>query len=144
MKIQIAQNLTDITVIPSIYKDMENPPTFIFRSPNSQDCLNFMLGGNNVFEAVCNCFIRFENKIELYNGDAEIKYNDYREFINAGLSGDIALIHNECTNAVVQRLMSLVNEAKATEKKSQSLTNSIKKGQEVKQTTPNDTEKSVQ
>lgn len=137
MRLQIAQNNEFIEVIPSIYKDMEKPPKFIFRSPNSQDCLNFMFGGNNIFEAVCNCFVGFENKIELYNGDKEIKYNDYREFVNVGLSGDIALIHNECLNAVANRIMSMIEDAKATEKKSQSPMNSTKKGQEDKPTTQN-------
>lgn len=137
MRLQIAQNNEFIEVIPSIYKDMEKPPKFIFRSPNSQDCLNFMFGGNNIFEAVCNCFVGFENKIELYNGDKEIKYNDYREFVNVGLSGDIALIHNECLNAVANRIKSMIEDAKATEKKSQLPTNSTKKGQEDKQTTQN-------
>lgn len=132
MKLQISQNNENIEVIPSIYKDMEKPPKFIFRSPNSQDCLNFMFGGNNVFEAVCNCFMGFENKIELYNGDKEIKYNDYREFVNAGVSGDIAVIHNECMNAVANRLMQMVEDAKKTEKKSQSPTNSTKKEPEDK------------
>ena len=135
MRLQIAQNNEFIEVIPSIYKNEEKPPKFIFRSPNSQDCLNFMFGGNNIFEAVCNCFVGFENKIELYNGDKEIKYNDYREFVNVGLSGDIALIHNECMNAIAKRLTSMMSEAQKTEKKSQSHTNSTKKGQENKPTT---------
>lgn len=139
MRLQIAQNNENIVVVPSIYKDMEKPPKFIFRSPNSVDCLNFMFGGNNVFEAVCNCFIEFENKIELYNGDKEITYNNYREFVNVGLSGDIALIHNECMNAVANRLMQMVDEAKKTEKKSQSPTNSTKKVQEDKEITLKDT-----
>lgn len=127
MRLNIAQNTENITVIPSIYKDMENPPKFIFRSPNSQDCLHFLWGGNNVFEAVCNCFIGFENKIELYSNDKPIEYIDYRGFVNAGLSGDIALIHNECMNAVYERLASMINEAKETEKKSQSDMPSSKK-----------------
>lgn len=138
MRLQIAQNNEFIEVIPSIYKDMEKPPKFIFRSPNSQDCLNFMFGGNNIFEAVCNCFVGFENKIELYNGDKEIKYNDYREFVNVGLSGDIALIHNECMNAIAKRLTSMMREAQKTEKKLQPPTNSTKKEQEDKPTTQND------
>lgn len=117
MRINIAQNTDNICVIPSIYKKMEKPPKFIFRSPNSQDCLNFMFGGNNVFEAVCNCFIAFENKIELYSNDKPIEYNSYKEFINAGLSGDIAIIHNECMNAIYERLITMINEAKDTEKK---------------------------
>lgn len=137
MKIQIAQNTDDIVVIPTRYKELENPPKFIFRSPNSQDCLNFMFGGNNVFEAVCNCFIGFENKIELYKDDKKIEYNTYREFVNAGLSGDIALIHHECMNAIADRLVNMIEDAKATEKKLQPHTNSTKKAQEVKQTIQN-------
>lgn len=138
MRLQIAQNNEFIEVIPSIYKDMEKPPKFIFRSPNSQDCLNFMFGGNNIFEAVYNCFVGFENKIELYNGDKEIKYNDYREFVNVGLSGDIALIHNECMNAIAKRLNSMMSEAQKTEKKSQLPTNSTKKAEDAKPTTQKD------
>lgn len=137
MRLQIAQNNEFIEVIPSIYKNEEKPPKFIFKSPNSQDCLNFMFGGNNIFEAVCNCFVGFENKIELYNGDKEIKYNDYREFVNVGLSGDIALIHNECMNAIAKRFNSMMSEAQKTEKKLQSPTSSTKKGQEDKPTTQN-------
>lgn len=127
MRLNIAQNAENIVVIPSIYKEMEKAPKFIFRSPNSQDCLHFLWGGNNVFEAVCNCFIGFENKIELYSNDKPIEYNTYREFINAGLSGDIAIIHNECMNAIYERLTAMINEAKETEKKSQSVTQSSKK-----------------
>lgn len=138
MKIQIAQNTDNIVVVPSIYTNMEKPPKFIFRSPNSSDCLNFMFGGNNIFEAVCNCFVEFENKIELYNGEKPIEYTTYREFVNAGLSGDIALIHNECMNAVYKRLAEMIKEANATEKKLQSPTNSTKKVQEDKQTTQKD------
>ena len=138
MRLNIAQNTDNIRVIPTIYKDVEKPPTFIFRSPNSSDCLNFMFGGNNVFEAVCNCFVGFENKIELYNGDKPIEYNTYRDFVNAGLSGDIAIIHNECMNAVYERLLTLINEAKETEKKLQSPTPFTKKAQDTKQTSQRD------
>lgn len=139
MEIKIIQNNDDIVVIPSIYKDLKEPPKFIFRSPNSQDCLNFMFGGNNIFEAVCNCFLRFENKIKLTTTEnKEIEYNTYREFVNVGVSGDIALIHNECMNAVANRLMLMMREANETEKKLQSLTNSGKKAQETKTTTQDD------
>lgn len=138
MKLNVIQNNENIEVVPSIYKDMENPPKFIFRSPNSQDCLNFMLGGNNVFEAVCNCFIGFENKIELYCDGKEISYTNYREFVNAGLSGDIAIIHNECMNTIAIKLMQMIEEAQKTEKKSQSPTNSTKKGQEDKEISQKD------
>lgn len=139
MEIKIIQNNDDIVVVPSIYKDLKEPPKFIFRSPNSQDCLNFMFGGNNIFEAVCNCFLRFENKIKLTTTEnKEIEYNTYREFVNVGVSGDIALIHNECMNAVANRLMLMMREANETEKKLQSLTNSGKKAQETKTTIQDD------
>lgn len=139
MEIKIIQNNNDIVVVPSIYKDLKEPPKFIFRSPNSQDCLNFMFGGNNIFEAVCNCFLRFENKIKLTTTEnKEIEYNTYREFVNVGVSGDIALIHNECMNAVANRLMLMMREANETEKKLQSLTNSGKKAQETKTITQDD------
>lgn len=136
MKLNVIQNNENIVVTPSLYKEMENPPTFIFRSPNSQDMLNFLWGGNNIFEAVCNCFIRFENKIELEVNGKPYEYNTYREFVNAGFNGDIALIHNECLNAVAKRLQDMAAEAQKTEKKLQSLTNSIQKGQEDQGITP--------
>lgn len=118
MEINVIKNDEEIIVVPSIYKDLENPPTFVFRSPNSSDFLNFLFGGNNVFEAVCNCFLRFENKIDLKVNGKDFEYNTYREFVSVGLSGDIALIHNECMNAVYDRLLKMSNEAKKTEKKS--------------------------
>lgn len=144
MKLNIIQNNENIVVIPNIYKDMENPPKFIFRSPNSQDMLNFLLGGNNIFEAVCNCFVGFENKIELELNGKAYEYHDYRGFINAGVHGDIALIHNDCMNAVALRLSEMAEEAKKTEKKSQSLTNSTQKEQEDKEIILQDTEKKEQ
>lgn len=119
MKLNVIQNTENIEVIPDIYKDMENPPKFIFRSPNSQDMLNFLWGGNNIFEAVCNCFIGFENKIELEVNGKPYEYNTYREFVNAGLNGDIAVIHNNCLNAFAKRLTEMAQEANKTEKKSQ-------------------------
>lgn len=135
MQLKVIQDTNDIVVIPTAFKNEEKPPKFIFRSPNSQDCLKFMWGGNNVFEAVCDCFKEFENKIELIGSDNKpIEYNNYREFVNVGLSGEIAVIHNECMNAVANRLNDMINEAKKTEKKLQSLTNSTKKA-EVTQNT---------
>lgn len=117
MEINVIQNTDEIVVIPSIYKELEKPPTFVFRSPNSNDFLNFLFGGNNIFEAVCNCFLRFENKINLKVNGKDYEYNSYREFVGVGLSGDIALIHNECLNAVYDRLLLMSKEAKKTEKK---------------------------
>ena len=118
MEINVIQNTDDIVVIPSIYKDIENPPTFVFRSPNSSDFLNFLFGGNNIFEALCNCFVRFENKIDLTVNGKPYEYNSYKEFVSVGISGDIALIHNECMNAVYERLAKMSKEAQKTEKKS--------------------------
>ena len=140
MKLNIVQNNEEIVVIPSIYKDMTNPPTFIFRSPNSQDYLNFLWGGNNIFEAICNCFLRFENKIEIEVNNKPYEYTDYREFVNAGLSGEIAVIHNDCMNAIYQRLLDMAKKAGETEKKSLSGGNSNSKAQNTQTTTQNDTE----
>lgn len=117
MELNVIRDDEEIKVVPSIYKDMEKAPAFIFRSPNSSDFLNFLFGGENVLEAVCSCFLRFENKIELKVNGKEYDYNTYKEFINAGVNGDIALIHNECMNAVYERLLKMSKEAKNTEKK---------------------------
>lgn len=118
MEINVIQNTEEITVIPSIYKELKEPPTFVFRSPNSSDFLNFLFGGNNIFDAVCNCFLRFENKIDLKVNGKDYEYNTYRDFVNAGISGDIALIHNECMHAIYERLTEMSKAASKTEKKS--------------------------
>lgn len=119
MKLNVIQNNENIVVIPTIYKDLEKPPTFVFRSPNSQDFLNFLWGGNNIFDAVCNCFLYFENKIELSINGNPYEYETYREFINAGLNNEIAIIHNDCMNALAKRLKEMATEAQKTGKKSQ-------------------------
>ncbi len=140
MEINVTQNNEEIIVIPSIYKDMEKPPKFIFRSPNSQDLLYFIWGGSkNVYEATCNCFLRFENKLNIKVNGQQFDYYNYKNFVECGTSTDIALINYECMTAVYNRLNEMQDEAKKTEKKSQSPTNSTKKVQGDKEITLKDT-----
>lgn len=118
MKLKIAKKQENIEIIPEQFKNEKNPPKFIFRYPNSADVLNFIWGGNAIDEAVYNCFIGFENKIELEDNDGKnFEYNTYEEFIKAGASPEIAIIHNQIRNEIALKLTDLIKEAKATEKK---------------------------
>jgi hypothetical protein len=118
MKLTIAKNNENIEIIPEQFKNEKNPPKFIFRTPNSADVLNFIWGGNAIDEAIYNCFLGFENKIELEDGDGKaINYNTYEEFIKAGASPEIAIIHNQIRNEIALKLTDLIQEAKTTEKK---------------------------
>lgn len=119
MKLKVIKKEENIEIIPEQFKNEKTPPKFIFRYPNSADVLNFLWGGNAIDEAVFNCFIGFENKIELTDEkDHKIEYNTYEEFIKSGASAEIALIHNQIRNTIALKLSELIQEAKQTEKKS--------------------------
>lgn len=118
MKIVVAKNNENIEIIPEQFKNEKNPPKFIFRTPNSADVLGFIWGGAAVDDAIYNCFLGFENKIELEdNNGKKIDYNTYEEFIKLGASPEIALIHNQIRNEIAILLNKIIQEAKTTEKK---------------------------
>lgn len=118
MKLTIAKNNVNIEIIPEQFKKEKNPPKFIFRCPNSADVLNFLWGGQAIDEAIYNCFVGFENKIELEDTDGKaINYDSYEEFIKIGTSPEIAVIHNQIRNEIALKLTDLIQEAKETEKK---------------------------
>ena len=128
MKIKVAKDNENIVIIPEQFKNEDKPPKFIFRNPNSADVLNFIWGGSQIDEAIYNCFIGFENKIELEDAEGKaLEYNTYEEFIKVGASPEIALIHNQIRNEIATKLTELIKEAKVTEKKSKSPTHSGKK-----------------
>lgn len=128
MKITVGKREENIVIIPEQFKSEDKPPKFIFRNPNSADVLNFIWGGSQIDDAIYNCFIGFENKIELEDADGNaLEYNTYEEFIKAGASPEIAFIHNQIKNEIALRLTDLIKEAKETEKKSKSPTHSGKK-----------------
>lgn len=136
MKLTINKNQDEIVVIPEIFKNEKNPPKFIFRNPNSADVLRFLWGKMNIDDATYNCFLRFENKIELFDEkNNKVEYNTYEEFIKAGASVEIALIHNECAVEIQKKLNEMIIEAQETEKKLKSPLNS---GEKDKQNTPKD------
>lgn len=119
MKLQVNKCSDNIEVIPEIFKDEKNPPKFIFRHPNSSDLLKFIWGGYEIDSAVYNCFIGFENKIELEDKDGKaINYNTFEEFVKCGLSSEIALIFNQCKQTISNELVKMLEEGKKTEKKS--------------------------
>ena len=118
MKLTVTKNQENIEIIPEQFKNEKKPPKFIFRCPNSADVLNFIWGGSQIDEALYNCFVGFENKIELTDeNDKTIEYNTYEDFIKVGLSPEIALIHNQIRNEIALKLTDLIKEAKETEKK---------------------------
>lgn len=120
MKLTITRNLENIEIIPDNFKNEQNPPKFIFKNPDSSDVLNFLWGGKNIDEAVYNCFLGFENKIELEDENGKsIEYNTYEEFIKAGVSGEIALIHNQIRNTLALALSDAIKKGNETEKKSE-------------------------
>lgn len=117
MKLTVSKNDENIEIIPEQFKDEKKPPKFIFRCPNSADVLNFLWGGRAIDEAVYNCFLAFENKIELSDENGKnIEYNSYEEFIKAGASPEIALIHNQIRNEIAIKLNELIKKAQETEK----------------------------
>lgn len=128
MKITINKNQDEIVVTPEMFKNEKNPPKFIFRNPNSADVLRFLWGKLNIDDATFNCFLRFENKIDLYDEKGnKVEYATYEEFIKAGASVEIAIIHNECANEIQKKLNQMIIEAQATEKKLKSPLNSTEK-----------------
>ncbi len=134
MKIKVTK-IEEFVVIPSIYKDEEKPPKFKFRTLNSSDMLKYYWA-NDTNAILYDTFIGFENKIEIVDeNDKPIEYETYKEFIELGLSGDIALIHSECVTEMAKRLENLTKVANATEKKSEQPTKSSKADKQVIQNT---------
>lgn len=121
MKLTVFEKKEDIIeYIPEQFKDEKKPPKFLFRSPNSSDVLRFMQGSISIDEAVFNCFLRFENKIELEDKNGKpIEYNTYSELVQNTVSVDIAIIHGNCRNLIAKKINEILAEAKKTEKKSE-------------------------
>lgn len=118
MKLTVNNSNKNIEIIPEQFKNEKKPPKFIFRCPNSADVLNFIWGGSQIDEAIYNCFVGFENKIELSDENGKkIEYDTYEQFIKAGVSTEIAIIHNQIRNEIATKLNELIKEAKETEKK---------------------------
>lgn len=60
MEIEI-QNLDEIIVVPEKFKNIENLPKFIFKTPNAPDIIDFQVF-NDITRTVARCFLRFDNK----------------------------------------------------------------------------------
>lgn len=117
MKIKINKS-EEFVVIPSIFKEEENPPKFVFKTPTSEDILTFLFT-NNVHELLYSCFKEFENKIELEDGNGKpIEYKNYKDFVNVGSSPEIIAIHTECVIEMTNRVNAMQEKAVKTEKKS--------------------------
>lgn len=116
MRIKVTKS-EEFSVTPQIFKEEKEPPRFKFRTPNSSDLLKYLWTGD-VNQILYSCFVGFENKIELVDeNEKEIEYNDYKEFVEIGLGGDIALIHNDCVIEMSKKIEGLLNKAETVEKK---------------------------
>ena len=116
MEIEI-QNLEDITVIPSQFKDLENPPKFVFRTPNAADIIDFQVF-NDISRTANRCFLRFENKPTLKKDGNPVEYTTYAQFIGLGASDLVNEIHAECCARLLPVIMGIKEQAEKTEKKS--------------------------
>lgn len=54
MEIEI-QNIEEIIVIPEKFKNIENPPMFIFKTPNAADIIDFQVF-NDITRTASRCF----------------------------------------------------------------------------------------
>ena len=116
MEIEI-QNLEDITVVPSQFKDLENPPKFVFRTPNAADIIDFQVF-NDISRTANRCFLRFENKPVLKKDGKPVEYTTYAQFIGLGVSDLVNEIHAECCARLLPVIMGIKEQAEKTEKKS--------------------------
>lgn len=116
MEIEI-QNIEEIIVIPEKFKDIENPPKFIFKTPNAPDIIDFQVF-NDITRTATRCFLRFENKPTLKKDGKIVDYNSYAEFIGLGASGVVNEIHAECCAKLLPIILGIKDKAEKTEKKS--------------------------
>ena len=116
MEIEI-QNLEEIIVIPEKFKDIENPPKFVFKMPNAADIIDFQIF-NDITRTASRCFLHFENKPTLKKDGKIVEYNTYSEFIGLGASDEVNEIHAECCSKLLPIILGIKEKAEKTEKKS--------------------------
>lgn len=115
MEIEI-QNLDEIVVVPEKFKNIENPPKFIFKTPNAPDVIDFQVF-NDITRTVVRCFLRFDNKPVLKKNGEIIEYNSYSQFIGLGSSEIVNEIHAECCAKLLPIILGIKEKAGKTEKK---------------------------
>ena len=115
MEIEI-QNLNEIVVIPEKFKNTEEPPRFVFKTPNAADIIDFQVF-NDITRTASRCFLRFENKPVLKKDGKVIDYNSYPEFIGLGASSIINEIHAECCAKLLPVILGIKERAEKTDKK---------------------------
>jgi hypothetical protein len=109
-------------VIPDAFAAEDKPLKIIFREPKTCD-INMILavqGKMDEFykEMLCNCFVNFENKPEIEIDCQTYQYFDYAGLLNAGNSPEIAAIHLECLNKMIEVYNKQSERAANIEKKS--------------------------
>lgn len=117
MEIEI-QNLDEIVVVPEKFKNIENSPKFIFKTPNAADIIDFQVF-NDITRTVARCFLRFENKPTMKKDGKSLDYNSYTEFIGLGASNVVNEIHAECCARLLPIILGIKDKAEKTEKKSE-------------------------
>ena len=116
MQIEI-ENFVEITVVPEKFKNEENPPKFIFKTPNAADVIDFQIHGD-ISRTANRCFLRFENKPVLKKDGKPVEYTTYAQFIGLGASDLVNEIHAECCARLLPIIMGIKEQAEKTEKKS--------------------------
>ena len=117
MEINITKT-ENFEVIPELFRGEDKPPKFIFRTPNTVDTLN-ILSTNDINKLLFDCFIGFENKIELKDDKGKlINYLSYEQFVSVGICTELMEIHLECVNAMADKVNSIKEKANKTAKKS--------------------------
>lgn len=117
MEIKINQ-IEEFEVIPDEFKGEDNPPKFIFRTPNTVDYTNLMFLGKSIHELIFDCFLRFENKPILKDSKGkELKYTDYKELMQFGMSPILTAIHTNCAVAMSEKINEIKSKADKTVKK---------------------------
>lgn len=119
MQINLNEN-KDIVVVPAEYKDLENPPTFIFKYPTNSDLLLFKyLEKNYAEEVVYTLFKDFKNPIEIFKNGQKVEYTTLKDLAEMAFNQQIKKILDECINVVFNKLFEIKKEGEEVEKKSE-------------------------
>lgn len=112
----------EFTVIPKITENEGKPFKITFREPLAGDYNPYVTYTNDFYnQLLINCFVSFENKIEMELDGKSYIYNNYRQFIEAGSSQIIYSIHQECMSKMVDVFIEQQMKKETLEKKSKSV-----------------------
>ena len=117
MEITVKQ-IEQFEVIPEIFKGEDNPPVFLFRTPNTIDITNFSFAGHSVHDLLFACATGFKNKPVIKDDKGnEVKYATYKELMEIGNSTVLTEIHADCAIAMTSKITEEKAKADETVKK---------------------------